>query len=115
MVSSIGNSRTFVPLLQARGAEVVLVEKYNDAAGEAKRIRPDAIVFVVPVYWESVIDFVKEIRKDMLLAHTPMLYIGNLIEGADMSTLQAYNVKTMALGPVPTEEMVRFILHIAKK
>lgn len=110
MVSNIANSKQFVPLLEKEGISVTVIENFADALRWAKEAHPGMIVFILPVYWENITKFVEEIRAVEGFSETPIVYIGNLIEGEDQRILKRHNVKTLALGPVPIEEMVRFIL-----
>jgi hypothetical protein len=73
---------------------------------------PDGIVFIVPVYWESVGSFVDEIRKDARYARVPIVYLGDFIEANDQLFLKRQGVETLTLGPVPDAEAVRFALRV---
>lgn len=73
---------------------------------------PAGVVFVVPVYWESVGDFVTALRSDPRLEKLPIIYLGDFIEANDQLMLKRQGVYTLTLGPVPTEEAVRYILKI---
>ena len=73
---------------------------------------PDAIVFIVPVYWESVGDFVSAVRADQALEKLPIVYLGDFIEANDQLFLKRLGVYTLTLGPVPTEEAVRYVLKL---
>lgn len=107
------NIKTFAPLFQMEGVEVVSTESINAALEKAKETRPKAIVFVVPVYWASITHFVEEIRKlkgfDEI--DVPIFYLGSVIEGEDQKILQRYGVKVLTFGPVPKDEVVRYILN----
>ena len=72
--------------------------------------RPDGIVFIIPVYWESVSEFVEKIKGNQRLATVPLIYLGDFIESSDQIILKSQGVYTLTLGPVPTPEAVRFIL-----
>src|SRR3989344_5727966 len=72
--------------------------------------RPDGIVFVIPVYWESISEFVEKIKADQHLETIPIIYLGDFIESNDQVVLKSQGVFTLTLGPVPTQEAVRFIL-----
>lgn len=76
----------------------------------ADKERPDGIVFIIPVYWESVSEFVKQIKDDQRLATVPLIYLGDFIESNDQIILKSQGVHTLTLGPVPTQEAVRFII-----
>jgi DNA-binding response OmpR family regulator len=109
LVSKTTDAKEFISIFEKQGVEVHQIEVFKEALTDAKEWKPGVIVFLVPVYWESILDFVKEIRDVPEMKKTEILYIGKLIEGAELTLLQKYNVKTMALGPVPKEEMARFI------
>ena len=77
---------------------------------ETKLLIPNAIVFLIPTYWESILQFIEQLKNEKSLSDIPIIYIGQFIEGAEMAVLQKYRVKTMTMGPVPVEEMVRFVI-----
>ncbi|MDO8407857.1 MAG: hypothetical protein Q7S95_01295 [bacterium] len=79
---------------------------------KSAQILPDGVAFIVPVYWESVGDFVKAVRSDPVLEGLPIVYLGDFIEAADQVMLKRAGVHTLTLGPVPTSEAVRYILKI---
>lgn len=102
---------TYAELMKKEGVKVIVVESYQGALEEAERTKPGAIVMIVPVYITSVIEFAEKIRKSEALKDTPLVYIGSdVIESAYSKILHNLGVKTLTLGPVPVEEMVRFIL-----
>lgn len=113
IVGDSGNIKIFAPLFLHGGVEVVSTESINAALEKAKEAHPRAIVFVVPVYWTAITHFVEEIRKlkgfDEM--DVPIFYLGKLIEGEDQKILQRYGVKVLTLGPVPKDEVVRYILR----
>jgi two-component SAPR family response regulator len=109
LVSKLSDAKTFLPYFPGLGIEVERFEKFDEALEKAKEWQPQLIIFLLPIYWESIIDFVEEVHNDPNLSNTKMLYLGKLVEGADLASLQRYKVKTMPIGPVPTEEIVRFI------
>ena len=110
IVSKLVDAKNFIPIFQSQGAEVAQTEDFKEALEIAQEWKPGVIVFLVPVYWESILDFVKEVRATEGMENAGLIYIGKLIEGAELRLLQNMNVKTMALGPVPEEEMARFIM-----
>lgn len=112
LVSKRVDAKPFLPIFEKQGIEVFQTESFKEAEEVALSWKPGAIVFLVPVYWESILDFVKKIRQEPDMEKTGILYIGKLIEGAELTLLQKYDVKTMALGPVPIEEMARFIYEM---
>lgn len=81
--------------------ELILIEE----------IEPDAIAFILPRYWYDITLFVDDLRKKSQFAETPILYVGSLIEGEDQRILQQKGVKTLTLGPLPPEEIVRYITN----
>ncbi len=99
-------------LLRSGAGAVVTVPEAADALAAARREAPDGIVFILPVYWESVSDFVAKLRAEPTLAAVPIIYFGDFIEANDQVTLKAQGVHTMTLGPVPLSESVRFILSL---
>lgn len=103
--------KEFEQVLSKSGALISLAPNAKKAMILARQERPDGIVFVIPTYWESVEDFLKELREDETFAKTPIIYLGDLIEASDQLVLKRQGVYTMTLGPVPTEEVARFILH----
>ena len=108
--------REFERVLSKSGVLILTVPNAKRALDVARKEKPDGIVFIVPTYWESVEEFIKELRQDKELAHTPIIYLGDLIEASEQLVLKRQGVHTMTLGPVPTEEVARFILHtIAKR
>jgi DNA-binding response OmpR family regulator len=115
LVAKRVDAKPFMPIFEQQGIEVFQTESFQEAEQVALAWKPGAIVFLVPVYWESILDFVKKIRADEEMKKTGILYIGKLIEGAELTLLQKYDVKTMALGPVPIEEMARFIYEMLPK
>ncbi|MCB9805763.1 hypothetical protein H6775_01220 [Candidatus Nomurabacteria bacterium] len=109
MIAKKKDAEPFMYLLNARGVAVQLVEDFSDAFAVAQKWQPQVMVFLLPVYWESIVDLVEKVKSDIDLMDMQILYIGKLIEGGDLSVLQQYGVKTMALGPVPPQEMARFM------
>jgi len=112
LISKRSDASTFLPIFEKQGLEVFITESFKEAKEKAIEWTPGVIVFLVPVYWESIVDFVKEVREIPEMKRAGIVYIGKLIEGAELTLLQHYDVKTMALGPVPQEEMARFIFEL---
>lgn len=96
--------------LQNNGVAVTTAGSNKKALETLQKFRFEAIVFVVPVYWESVGELVQSVRKMPGLETIPIIYLGNFIESSDTIILQRQGVKTLTLGPVPTQEAVRFLL-----
>jgi len=115
LVSKLIDAKPFLPIFENQGIEVYQTESFKEALQVSKELLPGAIVFLVPVYWESIVDFVREVRSIPEMEKTGILYIGKLIEGAELTFLQQHGVKTMALGPVPLEEIARFIIDMLKE
>ena len=115
LVSKRSDASAFLPIFDKQGLDVFMTENFKEAKEKALNWLPGVIVFLVPVYWESIVDFVKDVRAVPELKKTGIIYIGKLIEGAELVVLQQYDVKTMALGPVPQEEMARFIFDLFPK
>lgn len=114
LVSKLTDAKSFLPIFEKQNIKVFQTESFKEALQHAKETNPGAIVFLVPVYWESIVGFVKEIRDIPAMEKTGILYIGKLIEGAELTFLQQHGVKTMALGPVPIEEIARFISEMVE-
>lgn len=112
LISKRSDAATFLPIFEKQGLDVFMTENFTEAKQKAVEWLPGVIVFLVPVYWESIVDFVKEVRAIPEMKRAGIIYIGKLIEGAELTLLQHYDVKTMALGPVPQEEMARFIFDM---
>ncbi|MEA1929308.1 MAG: hypothetical protein U9M92_00255 [Patescibacteria group bacterium] len=97
--------------LEREGATVALVANSKKAMAYLQEAdKPDGIVFIIPVYWENVSKFVDEVKADKRLATVPIIYMGDFIESTDQIVLKRQGVHTLTLGPVPTQEAVRFIL-----
>lgn len=109
LISKVTDAKEFTPLFQNMGIEVHQIESFKEALEDARVWKPGVIVFLVPVYWESILEFVEEVRSDPDMKKSGIVYVGRLIEGAELRLLQKYDVKTMAMGPVPVQEMARFI------
>ncbi|MDO8523420.1 MAG: hypothetical protein Q7S12_04040 [bacterium] len=98
-------------LLQKESFLVEIIERFDVALLAAKKPpAPKAIIFVLPTYWQDITGFVKAIGSS--LPGTKFIYVGSLVEGADQAVLQAHNVLTFTLGPVPKEELARFITKL---
>ncbi len=97
-------------LLRKESFQVDIIERFDVALEDVRKNPPKAIIFVLPTYWLSITDFVQKVGKE--LPHTEFIYVGSLVEGADQAVLQSYNVKTFTLGPVPKEELARFIAKL---
>lgn len=114
LVGDNSRMREFAIAFAAAGTATESAE--SDAAAlaylKSATTLPDAVVFIVPVYWESVGGFVTEIRKDPALEKLPIVYLGDFIESNDQLFLKRAGVFTLTLGPVPTEEAVRYILKL---
>jgi hypothetical protein len=109
LISKLTDAKPFLSIFEKQNIKVYQTESFKEGLEYAKQTNPGAIVFLVPVYWESIVGFVKDIREVPEMEKTGILYIGKLIEGAELTFLQHHGVKTMALGPVPIEEVARFI------
>ena len=96
------------------GAETELVSGIEKTLSELERTQPDALVFVLQVYWEGALDLVKQIRKLPGLERMPIFYLGDFIESHNQIYLQEKGVKTLTLGPVPAEESARYIIKLVE-
>jgi hypothetical protein len=104
--------KEFAAVLQ-NSASVMLAENLKTGLLTAKAMIPDAIVFIVPVYWENLLPFIEEVKKEASLRLKPIIYVGDFIEATDQTVLKRAGVHTITLGPVPTQEVARFILSLA--
>lgn len=100
--------------LTRAGVAVTSVEKVSAVMAAAEKIKPNAIVFILPRYWDDITLFVDDLRKNEEFTETPILYVGSLIDGEDQRVLQQKGVKTLTLGPLPPQEVVRYILNMLK-
>jgi hypothetical protein len=114
LVGDNARAKEFAAAFAAAGTEPEIAENNPAALAYLKstEILPDGIVFIVPVYWESVGDFVKEVHEDTRLTKVPIVYLGDFIEANDQLMLKRLGVFTLTLGPVPTEEAVRYVLKL---
>jgi DNA-binding response OmpR family regulator len=110
VIGDSSNVRPFLPAFKNFNVEVKVLSDVRLAIDLSKEFKPHAIVFITPLYWENVLDFVKEIREVEGFSETLIVYIGSLVEGGDQIILRENGVKTFTLGPVPHPEMVRFIV-----
>lgn len=94
------------------GAQTEIVFGVEKTLSELERVMPDALVFVVQVYQENILDLVKKVHEIPGLEQMPILYMGDFIESKNQLYLQAIGVKTLTLGPVPAEEGARYILSL---
>ena len=104
----------FVPLLEHYNVHATKVAEVHLALAAAEKEHPDAIVFMLPRYWNDVTQFVQDLRKIQEFEDIPVLYVGSLIEGEDQRVLHQYGVKTLTLGPLPPEEVARYIHDMLK-
>lgn len=103
--------KEFASVLQS-SANVALASDVKTGLAIAREIVPDGIVFIVPVYWENILPFLEEIKKDDLLKNKPIVYVGDFIEASDQTILKGKGVHTITLGPVPIQEIGRYILSL---
>lgn len=115
LISKLTDAKAFLSIFEKENIAVYQTESFKEGLEYAKAALPGAIVFLVPVYWESIVGFVREVREIPEMEKTGILYIGKLIEGAELTFLQQHGVKTMALGPVPIEEIARFISEMIRE
>jgi response regulator RpfG family c-di-GMP phosphodiesterase len=110
LVGDADSRKPFLKLFKKAGIEITEGENVKLAFKQALDIKPDGILFVTPRYGDEVTRFVDEIRTHPGFENLPIIYIGALIEGEDMRILQLKGVHTLTLGPVPHEEMVRYVV-----
>ena len=106
--------KEFASAFAAAGTAAELAETDDAALNYLKNEidLPDGIVFIVPVYWETIEGFMAQLRADQRLAGLKVIYLGDFIEANDQIMLKRAGVYTLTLGPVPPEEAVRFILKL---
>lgn len=112
LIGDTAKVKEFAAVLST-SAYVTVVPDIKSGLATARQLIPDAIVFIVPVYWENLLPFIEEIRKEPTLKLKPIIYAGDFIEGTDQIMLKREGVHTITLGPVPTQEIARFILSLA--
>ena len=114
MVGDTNRVKEFAAAFGATGTATENAESDTAALAYLKSaaVLPEAVVFIVPVYWESVGGFVEAVRADPALKKLPIVYLGDFIEANDQIFLKRLGVFTLTLGPVPTEEAVRYILKL---
>lgn len=113
----VGDRHTLDPFLGPlahAGTLVTQVERVNKVLETVEEVRPDAIVFILPRYWDDITLFVDQLRAKKGFAETPILYVGSLIEGEDQRVLRMKGVHTLTLGPLVPAEVVRYILDKLK-
>jgi hypothetical protein len=104
--------KEFASVLQS-SANIAIDNDVKTGLIMAREIIPDGIIFIVPVYWENILPFLEEIKKDDLLKLKPIIYVGDFIEASDQTILKGKGVHTITLGPVPAQEIARYILSLA--
>ena len=114
IVGDTADVMRFKFLLEEEGVGIWSADKFHKALEIALQDHPDAIMFVLPRYWEDVTEFIKKIRSHTELAETIIFYLGSLIEGEDQILLHRWGVKTLTLGPVPDTEVVRYVMRLLK-
>ncbi len=112
LVGETAKVKEFDQALRRAGATVTIAVDTKQALKRLEAERPDGIVFVVPVYWESVADFVTKVRGQTAFVTLPIIYLGDFIEANDQVMLKRQGVHTLTLGPVPTEEAVRYVFSV---
>jgi len=105
----------FLKIFKAEGLTVIRAESIKEAYVLAQEEKPDGFLFILPRFWTELSDFVEKIRKVEGFEHTPIVYVGGLIEGNDQAVLKSAGVSTFTLGPVPTKEMARFVIDEMSK
>ncbi|PJE64645.1 MAG: hypothetical protein COU90_02275 [Candidatus Ryanbacteria bacterium CG10_big_fil_rev_8_21_14_0_10_43_42] len=110
LVGDANSRKPFLKLFEKAGILITEGENMKIAFEKALALKLDGILFVTPRYWDDVTRFVDDIRTHPGFENMPIIYIGALIEGEDMRILQMKGVHTLTLGPVPHEEMVRYVV-----
>lgn len=110
----IGNPlqvKEYAALIEGEGVPVTIADGFNKALELAQTIHPTTVAIILPVYFEQATTFVDKLRSIPEFKHTPIVHIGNVIEGAELSLLHRHGAKTLTLGPLLPEEMARSILN----
>lgn len=113
----VGDQHTLDPFLGPlahAGVLITQVERVQKVLETVERVKPNAIVFVLPRYWDDITLFVDELRTKKEFSEIPILYVGSLIEGEDQRVLRMKGVHTLTLGPLMPAEVVRYILDKLK-
>ena len=113
----VGDTHTLDPFLgplENAGVLVTIVQQVKKVLETVVEAKPDAIVFVLPRYWDDITLFVDALREKKEFKNTPLLYVGSLIEGEDQRILRQKGVHTLTLGPLMPAEVVRYILDKLK-
>ena len=113
----VGDAHTLDPFLGPladAGVLVTQVERVNKVMETVEQTQPDAIVFILPRYWDDITLFVDALRSKKEFVEIPILYVGSLIEGEDQRILRMKGVHTLTLGPLMPAEVVRYILDKLK-
>jgi len=107
LVGSKTDTLELVGLLAREGITVIPVHEPREAFEEAQRVKPTAIAIIIPQYYVSVMFFIRDIRATPEFKNIPIYYMGELIEGGDLKTLKAMDVRVISIGPVPFSEVIR--------
>ena len=113
----VGDTHTLDPFLGPladAGAVVTQVKQVNKVLDTVMEVKPYAIVFLLPRYWDDITLFVDALRAKKGFAEIPILYVGSLIEGEDQRVLRMKGVHTLTLGPLLPQEVVRYIVDKLK-
>ena len=105
---------SFLGPLADAGVLVTQVEKMGKVLEIVEDIKADAVVFILPRYWDDITLLVDELRDKKGFEETPILYVGSLIEGEDQRILRMKGVHTLTLGPLMPQEIVRYIVDKLK-
>ena len=101
----------FEEILRKKGLVVTRIkDNIVEALEQTRKINPELIIFITPVLWTTVRDFLEKIRSESGFEKTPIVYLTNVIDGVDQTLLDRYGVYTFTFGPVPNEEIVRYFL-----
>src|SRR3990167_9542074 len=113
----VGDTHTLDPFLGPladAGAVVTQVKQVSKVLDTVMEVKPYAIVFLLPRYWDDITLFVDALRAKKEFAQTPLLYVGSLIEGEDKPILPMMGVHELTLGPILPQEVVRYIVDKLK-
>ncbi|MEK7063357.1 MAG: hypothetical protein AAB955_01540 [Patescibacteria group bacterium] len=96
--------------LAQSGAATELVYGVSETLSELERTLPDGLIFVLQVYWDGALDLVKRIKAMTGFERMPIFYVGDFIESKNQIFLKELGVKTLTMGPVPPQEISRYIM-----
>ncbi len=112
---SSSDAFAFEEILRKKGLSVTRIkDNINDAIEQSHKIKPGLIIFITPVLWTTVRDFLEKMRPIEEFKATPIVYLTSVIDGVDQVFLHRYGVYTFTFGPVPNEEIARYLMKLVR-